>query len=246
MASDILKAFQSRFAPKHGNKNLFQTNNDVILFLHIPKTAGMSVGKALQDSFDQFHPILWENIGQSFRRCTRSALYQRSHTPCRQVLMGHFSWSELQYWRNQELPIQCATIIRDPLDRFVSNYNYNCSDKHPTNKEFQERFPTMEDYAHKLPHDYQLQTMIGAFFDFDHALELLTKYYSFIGVTEHLGDSLSYFQTSHGLNKTLQEHRENSGKPSTQADIPQRVRDIVAEKSVNDHKLHQLISSFYG
>ena len=246
MTQDNLSAFQARFDPAKVAPNAFKTNNDVILFLHIPKTAGMSVGKTLQNAFDQFHPIAWENVGQSFRFRTRKALYDRSCNTCRQVLMGHFSWADIQYWRNQELPIQCATIIRDPLDRFVSNYNYNCSDAHPGSAEFRERFPKMEDYAHQLPNDYQLYTMIGAFFDFDHALELLTKYYSFIGVTEHLGASLTHFQTSHGLAKTLREHRENKSQTLVQVEIPDLVRQIVDAKSRNDLRLHRLVRDFYN
>lgn len=245
MTQDSLSAFQARFDPKKIKPNTFQANNDVILFLHIPKTAGMSVGKALQKAFDKFHPVSWENVGQSFRFRTRRALYERSCGKCRQALMGHFSWAEIQYWRNQELPIQCATIIRDPLARFVSNYNYNCSDAHPGNADFHERFPTMEDYAQHLPNDYQLYTMIGAFFDFDHALEKLTKYYSFIGVTEYLGASLTHFQNSHGLEKTLREHRENTGQIFTKDETPHSVREIVEEKSRNDSRLHQLMRNFY-
>lgn len=246
MIQDRLSAFQARFDPKKIKPNAFQADNDVILFLHIPKTAGMSVGKTLQKAFDQFHPVSWENVGQSFRFRTRRALYERSCNKCRQALMGHFSWVEIQYWRNQELPIQCATIIRDPLTRFVSNYNYNCSDVHPGNADFRERFPTMEDYAVQLPNDYQLYTMIGAFFDFDHALEKLTKYYSFIGVTENLGASLTHFQHSHGLANSLREHRENTGKTPPKDEISDLVRKIVEKKSRNDLRLHQLVRDFYN
>ena len=246
MTQDSHSAFRARFDPQHVSQAAFENDNDVILFLHIPKTAGMSVGKALQHSFDQFHPVSWENVGQSFRQKTRRALYQRTGTPCRQVLMGHFGWGDIQYWRNQDLPIQCATIVRDPLDRFVSNYNYNCSDVHPDKDGFKSRFPTMEDYARQLPYDYQLHTMIGAFFDFDHALAQLTQYYSFIGVTEALGPSLAHFQTSHGLRTELHEHRENTGKTPPQDDIPDSVREIIASKSRNDLRLHQLVRGFYN
>lgn len=245
MIQGSLSAFKARFDPAQVAPDTFKSDSDVILFLHIPKTAGMSVGKTLQGAFDQFHPVSWENVGQSFRFRTRRALYERSRHNCRQVLMGHFSWTEVQYWRNQELPIQCATIIRDPLARFVSNYNYNCSDAHPNNAEFRERFPTMEAYARHLPNDYQLYTMVGAFFDFDHALQMLTKYYSFIGLTERLGTSLTHFQTSHGLVQPLEEHRENKAKTPPKDEISATVRKIIADKSQNDMRLHEMVRDFY-
>ncbi|OED47232.1 hypothetical protein AB838_16565 [Rhodobacteraceae bacterium (ex Bugula neritina AB1)] len=236
--------FEDRFSPAHVAPGSFREDADIILFMHIPKTAGMSVGKALQDAFDVFHPVSWENTGKSFRQKSKQALYRRTApAPARQVLMGHFAWSDVMFWKVHELPIKCATIIRDPLDRFVSNYRYNCSSKHPQNAAFCARFPQMEDYARQLPNDYQLGLMTGAFYSFDHALEKLCRYYSFIGVTEHLGASLRHLRLSHGLEAELAEHRENTGGSRTagaQDDIPDAVRNLVGEKSRNDLRLHQL------
>lgn len=245
MNENVMQAFRNRFDPNLSKPGDFSSDSDVILFLHIPKTAGMSVGKALQAAFENYHSVDWRNIPQSFRGRTHEALYARSAGPCRQVIMGHFGWPEVQYWRVQELPVQCATIIRDPVARLVSNYHYNRSEKHPPHREFQQRFPTLESYAHALPLDLQLTTMIGMFYDFDHALELLTTYYSFIGVTEKLGASLEHFRKSHALTAELPEHRENTGSEGEGGDVPQVVRDIVLSKSRNDQRLHDLVMSFY-
>ncbi len=248
MSGDILRAFEDRFDPARVPADAFYDDSDIILFAHIPKTAGMSVGKALQEAFDVVHSVGWENVHQSFRSKSRQALYARSNRKCRQVLIGHFGWGEIQVWRNQELPIKSATVIRDPLARFLSNYNYNCSPKHPDNESFNARFPTIEDYARDLQIDYQTHLLIGLFYDFDHALELLTKYYSFIGTTEHLGASLEHFRISHGLKGPLHEHHENAGTipAPAAADVPPHVREMVEEKSRNDMRLHALVSGFYG
>ncbi|SCZ71915.1 Sulfotransferase family protein [Epibacterium ulvae] len=247
--SDAASQFERRFSPQHVAANTFNDPADIILFMHIPKTAGMSVGKALQNAFDIFHPVSWENTGKSFRQKTKQALYIRTkeHTgegPVRQVLMGHFGWGDVMFWKNHELPIKCATIIRDPLARFVSNYRYNCSERHPQHEAFKARFPTLEDYAQQLPNDYQLNLMIGPFYSFDDALEKLSRTYSFIGITEHLGASLDHFRNSHGL-AALPEHRENSGENRSE-EIPDSVRNLIAEKSHNDMRLHQLIQGFYA
>lgn len=240
------QAFRQRFSPAEVAANAFHDDNDIILFMHIPKTAGMSVGKALQASFDVFHPVSWANTGKSFREKSRDALYLRSQSAQRQVLMGHFGWPDVMFWRNQELPIKLATIIRDPLARFVSNYNYNCSPRHPQHEEFKARFPRMEAYARKLGYDHQLSTMIGAFYSFDHALELVHRYYSFVGTTEHLGSSLAHFRRSHGLKTDLAEHRENtSSSPAALDEVSDAVRNLVLECSQNDLKFHKLVTSFY-
>lgn len=243
---NALTAFEDRFHPAKVAPGTFADTNDVILFTHIPKTAGMSVGRTLQQAFDVFHGVHWENVGKEFRTATRLALYQRTVMPRRQVLMGHFSWAEIMFWKNQELPIKAASIIRDPLARAVSNYNYNCSNKHPRNGAFKGKFPTLESYVDSLPFDYQLNTLIGAFYSFDQALELLTRYYSFLGLTEHLGASLNHFEASHGL-KGVEEHEVNKAtKPATDDQITDVVRNIVLEKSHNDQRLFELLSSFYA
>lgn len=243
---NALTAFEDRFNPDKVAPGTFADDNDVVLFTHIPKTAGMSVGKALRQGFDEFHPVHWENVGQAFRRKSRKVLYERSHTPARRVMMGHFSWIEINFWKTHELPIKAAAILRDPLARVVSNYNYNCSAKHPRHEQFKQKFPTLDAYAENLSFDYQLNTLIGAFYSFDHALEKLTRYYSFLGLTEHLGASLEHFATSHGLPK-LQEHRQNRAtKPASEAQVSDRVRNIVLEKSHNDQRLFELLQSYYA
>lgn len=239
--------FQRKFNPSQMVRNSYYDDNDIVLFVHIPKTAGMSVGKTLQQAFDDFHPVSWQDIGKSFREKSRLALYQRMLKPRRQILMGHFSWPEVQFWRNQELPIKCASIIRDPVARFLSNYNYNCSERHPNRKQFRKRFPSIEAYAEKLSYDFQLTRLIGEFYSFDHALELICKYYSFIGLTEHLRASLESFSHSHGFDFPLQEHRENVGTSLMPLEeVSSSVRDLVLEKNQNDLRLHELLMSYYA
>ena len=243
-----LAAFRARFDPAETPAGAHEDAADVVLFVHIPKTAGMSVGRALRERFDVFHPIDWANIPASFRARTRDALYLRTdERPRRQVIMGHFGWPEIQFWRNQELPLKAASIIRDPVARFVSNFNYNRSEAHPAHQAFRERFPDLQSYVGQLPRDMQLNMLIGAFWSFDHALELQTTYYSFLGATERLGPSLEHFSRSHGLSGGLTEHRENVGaRPVEEApEIPASVRDAVLERSRNDLRLHELVLSLY-
>lgn len=240
-----LTAFENRFNPAKVASGEFADDNDVVLFTHIPKTAGMSVGKALQKSFDKFYPVSWQNTAKSFRHQTRQALYERTGTPMRRVLMGHFGWSDINFWKTHDMPVKAASIIRDPLARVVSNYNYNCSEKHPANAQFKERFPTLEEYVEDLSYDFQLHMMIGVFYSFDHALEKLTSYYSFIGVTEHLGASLAHFGASHNLDG-LKEHRENQGTAPVQDNqVSDEVREIVQAKSRNDQRLFEVLQSYY-
>ena len=50
--------------------------NDIVLFVHIPKTAGVSLGKSLQQSFGLFRGVDWSNTrGRPFRNRRARALH---------------------------------------------------------------------------------------------------------------------------------------------------------------------------
>ena len=237
--------FETRFRPGMEAPGAHSDPNDIVLFVHIPKTAGVSLGKSLQQSFGLFRGVDWSNTRESFQEQTREALYMRTVQPCRQVISGHFGWPELAFWRNHDLPIKAISVIRDPYARFVSNYNYNCSEKHPANAKFKTRFPTLRDYAESLTTDAQIKQLIGLFYSFEHALEKLHCYYVFLGVTEKMDASLAHLSRSLDLPE-MPVHRVNTATERGEvAEIDTSVRDIVMEKSANDARLHQLLLSFY-
>lgn len=240
---DAERNFRARFHPKMVAPDTFRDPNDILLFVHIPKTAGMSFGKSLRKAFDQFRGVHWENPRGSLGQETRQALYQRTLSPQRQVIAGHFNWGDMLVWRNNALPIRAISVLRDPLERFVSNYNYNCSEKHPRNAEFKERYPTLQEYAEVLPLDVQLTQLVGPVPSFEDALEKLTAHYSFLGVTENMPASLAHLSRSHGLRK-MTEHSQNVGV-KTSAEVPSHIRELVLNRSANDARLHQLLLSYY-
>lgn len=236
--------FVHRFAPAAVETNRFRAASDTLLFVHIPKTAGMSVGKAMQQAFDQFYGVEWNNIGPSFRNLSRHAAYMQSKGNTRQVIMGHYGWNELQVWRNQELPIKSGTILRDPVQRMISNFNYNSSEAHPACEDFVKRHPTIEGYIRSSGFDVQLTQAIGYVSSFDDVLGKLTRYYSFIGVTERLGQSLAFLSRSHGL-PAFREYHTNVGSKKAE-DLPQEIRQLILDRNHNDTKIHALMMRLYA
>jgi len=242
--SELMSEFISKFSPYVVKPNQFQAASEVMLFIHIPKTAGVSVGRSLQDVYDHFHGVEWNNVGASFRKVAKQALYSQSHTPARHVIMGHFGWPEMQMFRNHEIPMKCGTFLRDPVARTISNYNYNCSDAHPSNEQFIDRFPTLETYVESLENDIQITQSIGIIGSFQNALEKYLKYYSFIGVTEHLAGSLKHLARSHGFAE-LGEHRKNVGQNRDKNEVPPHLIEQILQRSRNDVRLHELMMRLY-
>lgn len=240
----LMDEFMARFAPGRVAENRYKADADTMLFIHIPKTAGVSVGKSLQQGFDGFHGVQWDDVPRSFRQATRTATYVQSTERKRQVIMGHFGWPEMQVWRNHEMPLKCGTILRDPLARLVSNYNYNCSEVHPDNQRFKSKFPTLASYAEQMPFDPQLTQAIGLLDSFETALKKFVAHYTFLGVTERLSRSLRHLGRSHGL-PSLPEYRENMGRSGADACVSPELQHLVERRSVNDLRMHRLVMELY-
>lgn len=245
VSEDIMARFIERFAPSLVAPDSYRAAADTMLFVHVPKTAGVSVGKSLREAFDQVHGVEWDNVPQSFRKAAREALYTQTSTEKRQVIIGHFGWSQTQMWRNNEIPMKCGTIFRDPVARVVSNYNYNCSSAHPGHETFSARFPTLKSYAWQIPLDVQMTQTIGLIDSFQTALAKFVAHYTFLGVTEHLSASLRHLGRSHGL-PDLREYRENVGMKKAAEEVAPELRARIEMRSHNDLKLHRLLTRLYS
>src|SRR5690606_35795068 len=78
-SKETMQRFINRFAPSCVVDNYFHAVADTMLFVHIPKTAGVSVGRSFHEAFDTFRGVEWDNVQQSFRSMTRRAIYMQTH-----------------------------------------------------------------------------------------------------------------------------------------------------------------------
>lgn len=243
---DLMESFVTRFAPARVADGAYQEAADVMLFVHIPKTAGMSVGRSFKDGFDRFHGVDWREAAKSFRDKTRLAIYEQSKGQSRQVVMGHYGWSELQVWLNHEMPMKCGSILRDPVARTISNYNYNCSTAHPRHEAFKARFPSLDKYVASLPLDVQVTQTVGWVNSFENLLTKLIRHYTFLGVTEHLSASLAHLARSHGLPNLREYHKNVAKQKGTEEKVvAPALRKRIEDRCHNDMRLHALLMRLY-
>lgn len=244
--TDLQSKFYDKFHPDRVAADAYKDDNDVILFHHIPKAAGTSVGASLQEIVDVFHGISWDNVQKDFVMASNSAIYNRTGQAMRQIIMGHFNAGNVQFWRNNRLPIKAACIVRDPIARFVSQYNYNSSERHPGHMSFRKNNPDMLTFARSLNRDFQLRYLLGPFYDFDDALGRLCEDFSFIGCVEHLNASLTHFSKSHGFAEMTEFSLNTGARQTSEVEVSDDVRDIVISKSRNDLRFHKLVQSLYS
>lgn len=123
------------------------------LFLHIPKTAGSSFRTTLAR---HLQPDC--NINIEGRRGTK-----RRHVAFAEAIdeflaldkdkhfvfaSGHINMAEaMRIQRNLGRPVRLLTMLREPVQRVISDYRYQLTPAHPTHERFRTAFPTLESFA---------------------------------------------------------------------------------------------------
>jgi hypothetical protein len=123
------------------------------LFVHVPKTAGSSLGgelAALQppycnihiDHLDRSKPGP-ERFDAAVDRFLVEARQREFHSASGHILNRHMEQI------NQALPgVRPLTMLRAPLSRLVSDYRYQRSPMHPLHEEVAKRTPDLESFLH--------------------------------------------------------------------------------------------------
>lgn len=239
--------FSARFDPRHVPAEAFFAPDQVYHGVHIPKTGGMSFGKALAENMT-FHPVPWYDTQGGFADMDAQARAAARSDGGPQVVMGHYGWGELIAPIKEGRVVMALSFVRDPVARLVSHFDYNRSTAHPNFEAFRAENPSFEDFVAGQALNPQIKQLIGRRPTFDLLLTGLATHYSFLGVSEHFAAGLAHLGQSHGLSemteykKNAAERRFYAGRTEVSADLTARIYRAHFE----DLRLHRLISSFYA
>jgi hypothetical protein len=121
-------------------------------FVHIPKTAGSSFRSELASLLSPNYNVHIEgdrrpvSYSQKIIDATKRFNERLKRQPCR-FASGHIPVSTLakhvQGWQDLKL----LTMLRDPVQRVISDYRYQTTPEHPSHLEFLERFPSFGSYV---------------------------------------------------------------------------------------------------
>lgn len=199
-------------------------SDDVLLFLHIPKTAGLSMISLLEQQFKREEILELHSVpgqGRTEKSVVLEGLGMRSQELKQRIrlIRGHLSFGpyDTLIWRYIVQTPVVITLLRDPVERTISAYMHMRRNV-VNNPGFQEKYPTILDWvkdpenAHRVVNRLTRQ-IVGAYFRgrrlsegkgglSDQALLSIAKQrleqFPFVGLTERFQESMNLLHHTFG------------------------------------------------
>jgi len=232
---------------------LMHGNSETVIFIHIPKAAGMTLYQVLNRQYKtQYNQYI--DAGKSKQRCIDAFRElpeeKRAHLRC---IRGHMPFG-LHQWLLQTT--KYITILRNPVERVVSEYYFvHRKSAHPLHSKFIEKNISLEGYVRMMSdtNTTNLQTRwVSGCVDFDsvmppyedlsaNALDLakenIENFFSVCGLTERFDESLLLMQKIFGW-KNVYYMRRNVGKPrASKGQFPASTLRLIEKQEEKDLEL---------
>jgi hypothetical protein len=206
-----------------------------LVFVHVPKAAGMCLHYAIETAFGIENTLRVGNQEQYY------AFHDMSDDDLRgkAYIGGHFPYTEI-YQRLGDAP-RYFTVLRDPVSRFLSAYHYISSwSEHPSHSQVAGKglghYLRLEADALNSTMCRQVSDQVTA----DGAMAVLrTKYWKFVTV-RGLGALAQSIGTAIGQPLRVDRHNETPGFGKVMLDS--RELDLLAEITREDRKLFEMVA----
>ncbi len=234
-------------------------SNKTLIYMHIPKCGGTTLNNVLENNFDEDkrYYVNPKNISSSKRQL--GGIENKSSI---RLLHGHlcYGWHKL-------LPKKCMyfTVIRDPIERVVSQYNYvrfRDDHSHYLSEIVNEKKMSIKDYVRSGICDEVNNGMVRLLSGvedivqepygessipygtndktlLERALENVDRHFAFVGLQEHFDKSLLLLRERLSLD-TVTYRRQNTGRRHYDKVHPDDDdREVIREYNELDIKLYR-------
>ncbi len=218
-----------------------------LVFLHIPKTAGSSVGQWLDAQFNE------ENIARIYSGNAKEQLAAALQNPKITFIRGHFGLYKPLLDVIDDPEVYVAIILREPVSRVLSLYNHMQRRQVAGHQARMKTVKTLTDFL-QLKTDYNEQTrylsgmqdknqfQLNIETGFKQALQNAQKI-DFIGFTETLDQDFARLCQQLGFPKNLIAHKNKGLGKLKQLFLRLLYAQKIADTEIWDNKLYHILKN---
>ena len=232
----------------------FSIHDSILLFVHVQKTAGQTLREILHRQYGDESCM---EIGRSAHHTSLEELKQlpQSRRDTLKCVMAHLPYG-LHCLFNRTYAY--ITMLRDPLERAVSQYFYIC--RTPTNERYTAIKETgfsflsyVENNEFGRPDNMQTRYITGEpskekmdMEDLKHAQHMLLNEYAAFGITERFDDSIRLFTKQFNWKqRPFQSKNQTLNRPAVHS-LNHKALQLLKEKNHYDLKLHEFAQNAFS
>lgn len=201
-----------------------------LVFVHIPKTAGLSLHSALEKIYGK---------EATFRVGNEDELQHLRKLPDQVInktfLSGHFFYGDIKNRCHADAIL--ISVLRDPVKRILSNYNYITTwEAHPLHKQTVQQSFSDHVYANRNFLRGLCCRHLSGIPQADAAIEAISSRYALVGTTEHLSAFSAALSQIIGENVAHERTNVSSGQ-GPHIDLSSELCSALLELTEEDRKL---------
>ncbi|MFK9094771.1 sulfotransferase family 2 domain-containing protein [Bacillus salipaludis] len=226
-----------------------ERNNEVFIYVHIPKTGGQTLGKILDEQFQiteilkYKQPQTMEGLlsGASKEKASKVGCYVEhlenylQQTPGGDVnincIYGHMHFGMHRYLTK---PYTYFTVLRDPIDRVVSHYYYFLGKGHFKKETTFEEFITTPKFF-----NFQTRYLAGGVPDLEAAKANMDSNFPIVGITEMFDETLFLMKKHFCWHNIVYTKKNVTAKRPSKEQISQEMMDLIVQHNEMDIQLYQ-------
>ncbi len=219
-----------------------------VIFLHIPKTAGTTVHRLLDSEYrpEEVYTVLRQ--GERFADFTELPTAERAQI---RMLKGHFHFGA---HRALPQPARYFTILREPVERVISNYHFLCEHTElMLSGEVTARHRNLRDFAVNggpLPTDNVQTRYLAGVGDevpqgqcteamLAQARRNLREHFDFVGLMERFDETLVFLKRHYGWRFRAYGFRNTTKQRPRTVDLPAETRAAICASNALDLELYR-------
>ena len=226
-----------------------ERNNEVFIYVHIPKTGGQTLGKILDEQYQisevlkYKQPETMESLlsTASKEKATKIGCYvEHLESYLKQnpggdanigCIYGHMHFGMHHYLTK---PYTYFTVLRDPVDRVVSHYYYFLGKGHFKQETSFEEFITRDKFF-----NFQTRYLAGGNPDLETAKANIDTYFPIVGITELFDETLFLMKKHFGWDNIVYTKKNVTAKRPPKEQISQEILDLIVQHNKMDIELYQ-------